>query len=130
MNFQDTYQFSIDDPETFWAKAAEDIDWDKPWDRVLDDSNIPFYRWFKGAKLNTCYNAIDRHVEQGRADQDALIYDSPVTNTQRRYSYREMRDEIARLAGVLKSLGVEKGDRVLIYMPMIPEAVMGMLASA
>ncbi len=130
MNFQETYQFSMQDPEAFWGKAAQDINWDKPWDRVLDDSNIPFYRWFKGAMLNTCYNAIDRHVEQGRAEQAALIYDSPVTDTQRSYTFREMRDEIAHIAGALKSLGVEKGDRVLIYMPMIPQAVMGMLACA
>jgi propionyl-CoA synthetase len=130
MNLQETYQLSIDDPETFWGNAAKDIDWDKPWDKVLDDSNIPFYRWFKGGMLNTCYNAIDRHVEKGRAEQTALIYDSPVTNTQRHYSFLEMRDEIAAIAGVLKSLGVEKGDRVLIYMPMIPQAVMGMLACA
>lgn len=130
MNYQETYQLSMEDPESFWAKAAEAIDWVKPWDRILDDSNPPFYRWFSGGVLNTCYNAIDRHVEQGRADQAALIYDSPVTDTRRSYTFREMQDEVARLAGVLQSQGVEKGDRVLIYMPMIPQAVMGMLACA
>jgi len=130
MNYQETYRLSMEDPELFWGKAAEAIDWDKPWERVLDDSNPPFYRWFSGGMLNTCYNAIDRHVEQGRAEQTALIYDSPVTDTKRSYTFRQMRDEIARIAGMLKSLGVEKGDRVLIYMPMIPEAVMGMLACA
>ena len=130
MNYQQTYQLSMQDPEGFWGSVAEAIDWDKRWDRVLDDSNVPFYRWFSGGLLNTCYNAIDRHVEQGRADQAALIYDSPVTGAKRSYSFREMQDEVSRLAGVLRSQGVEKGDRVLIYMPMIPETVMGMLACA
>lgn len=130
MNYQDTYQSSIDNPQEFWSKAAEAIDWDKKWDSVLNESNPPFYKWFQGGMLNTCYNAIDRHVEQGRADQAALIYDSPVTDTKRTYSYRDMQDEISHLAGALKSLGVEKGDRVLVYMPMVPEAVMGMLACA
>ncbi|MCW8825629.1 MAG: propionyl-CoA synthetase, partial [Gammaproteobacteria bacterium] len=81
MNYQDAYQSSITNPREFWSKAAEAIDWDRPWDTVLDDSNPPFYRWFKGGMLNTCYNAIDRHVEQGRGDQASLIYDSPVTDT-------------------------------------------------
>jgi propionyl-CoA synthetase len=130
MNYQQTYQLSMQDPEGFWGSAAEAIDWDKRWDRVLDDSDVPFYRWFSGGLLNTCYNAIDRHVEQGRADQAALIYDSPVTGEKRSFSFREMQDEVSRLAGVLRSQGVEKGDRVLIYMPMIPETVMGMLACA
>ncbi len=130
MNYQETYQQSMEDPEGFWGKAAEAIDWDKPWDKVLDDSNVPFYRWFSGGMLNTCYNAIDRHVENGRGDQAALIYDSPVTDTQQSISYAEMQDEVSRLAGALQAQGVEKGDRVLVYMPMIPQAVMGMLACA
>ncbi|WP_456408171.1 propionyl-CoA synthetase [Thiolapillus sp.] len=130
MNYQQTYQLSMQQPEIFWGKAAQAIDWYKPWDKVLDDSNPPFYRWFAGGELNTCYNALDRHVEQGRGEQAALIYDSPVTDTKRSYSYRELQTSVASLAGALLALGVEKGDRVLIYMPMIPEAVMGMLACA
>ncbi|GAB4350410.1 MAG: propionyl-CoA synthetase [Gammaproteobacteria bacterium] len=124
------YRRSIEDKEGFWAEAAEKIDWYKRWDKVLDDSNIPFYRWFAGGELNTCYNAVDRHVEGGRADQAAIIYDSPVTNTQRTYTYRELRDAVARFAGALKAQGVTKGDRVIIYMPMVPEAAIAMLACA
>ncbi len=120
----------MDDPQGFWGKAAEELIWDKKWDQVLDDSNAPFYHWFNGGMLNTCYNAIDRHVNEGRADQLAIIYDSPVTNTKQNFTFRELQDEVACLAGVLKSLGVEKGDRVLIYMPMIPQTAMGMLACA
>ena len=128
--YESTYRRSLEDPNGFWAEAAEGIDWDKRWERVLDDSNPPMYRWFVGGKLNTCHNAIDRHVEQGRADQPALIYDSPVTDTIRSYTYRELRDQVARCAGALRNQGVQKGDRVIIYMPMIPEAVMAMLACA
>jgi propionyl-CoA synthetase len=122
------YQRSIDDPDGFWAEAARDIHWDREWDQVLDRSNPPSYRWFPGAQLNTCYNALDRHVLDGRADQAALIYDSPITGTQRTYSYRELRDEVARIAGAMAARGVTKGDRVIIYMPMVPEAAMAMLA--
>lgn len=118
------------DPELFWARAAADVHWYKTWDKVLDRSRAPFYRWFAGAKVNTCYNALDVHVDNGRADQPALIYDSPVTGIYRQYTYRELRDMVAELAGVLRTLGVEKGDRVIIYMPMVPEAAMGMLACA
>jgi propionyl-CoA synthetase len=128
--YAEAYRRSLDDPEGFWGDAAKAIDWDKPWDRVLDQSNPPFYRWFKGARLNTCYNALDRHVERGRADQTALIYDSPVTNTIKRFTYRELRDDVAKLAGALQAHGVKKGDRVILYMPMVPEAVMAMLACA
>ena len=128
--YAEAYRRSLADPEGFWGDAAKAIDWDKPWDRVLDTSNPPFYRWFKGARLNTCYNALDRHVERGRADQAALIYDSPVTNTIKRFTYRELRDDVAKLAGVLQAHGVKKGDRVILYMPMVPEAVMAMLACA
>lgn len=130
MNHQQTYQRSMRNPEAFWGEAAQDIDWYKPWDKVLDDSNAPFYRWFPGGELNTCHNAVDRHVERGRGDQVALIHDSPVTGSQRKYSYRQLQEAVARLAGALREQGVEKGDRVLIYMPMIPEAVMAMLACA
>ncbi|HVS63318.1 MAG TPA: propionyl-CoA synthetase, partial [Thermoanaerobaculia bacterium] len=122
------------DPEGFWAAAAEPLHWQRRWDRVLDDSAAararPLYRWFTGATTNTCYNALDRHVAGGRADQPALIYDSPVTGTQRTLTYRELLDATARFAGGLRALGVERGDRVLIYMPMVPEAVVAMLACA
>jgi propionyl-CoA synthetase len=128
--YHDAHRRSLEDPEGFWGEAAEDIHWYRKWDRVLDDSAAPFYRWFPGGEVNTCYNAVDRHVEAGRADQAALIYDSPVTDTIRTYTYGELRDEVARCAGMLASLGVGKGDRVIIYMPMIPEAVISMLAVA
>ncbi|MGN6429630.1 MAG: propionyl-CoA synthetase [Gaiellaceae bacterium] len=128
--FDEVYRQSLDDPEGFWAEAAAAIDWDAPWTRVLDDSAAPFYRWFVGGRLNTCHNALDRHVEGGRGDQLALIYDSPVTTSRATYTYRELRDEVARFAGVLAAQGVERGDRVVIYMPMVPEAVIAMLACA
>src|SRR5262245_45739504 len=119
-----------DDPQELWAEAAEAIQWFKKWDRVLDASRAPFYRWFSGAMLNTCYNALDRHVENGRANQLALIYDSPVTQTIKTFTYRELLDDVARFAGALARLGVQKGDRVIVYMPMVPEAVVAMLACA
>ncbi len=129
--FQAAYQRSIDDPEGFWGDAAADLVWTKPWDKVLDDSGAPFYRWFAGGELNTCYNCLDRHVEDGRGAQAAIIYDSPVTGgTQRTITYAALRDEVAQTAGALKALGVEKGDRVIVYMPMIPEAAVAMLACA
>jgi len=121
---------SLVDREGFWAEAAQAIDWEKRWDAVLDGSRPPFYRWFRGARLNTCFNALDRHVDGGRARQTALIYDSPVTGTVQKFTYRELRDEVALLAGALRMHGVQKGDRVLIYMPMVPEAAMAMLACA
>ena len=124
------YAASVADPEGFWATAASGIHWDSPWDRVLDDSAAPLYRWFTGGRLNTCYNAIDRHVLNGRAEQAAVIWDSPVTNTKRTLTYRELRDEVARFAGVLRSLGVAQGDRVIIYMPMVPETLIAMYACA
>ncbi|MBT8079688.1 MAG: propionyl-CoA synthetase [Gammaproteobacteria bacterium] len=124
------YRQSIEDPENFWAAAAENIHWERRWDRVLDRRNDPLFRWFSGARLNTCFNALDRHVDAGRAEQPALIYDSPVTGTQRSISYRALRDETARFAGVLASRGIARGDRVIIYMPMVPEAIVAMLACA
>jgi len=126
----DVYTQWVKDPEGFWAEAGEAIHWYQRWNRVLDSSRPPFYRWFPGAEVNTCYNALDWHVEHGRADQPALIYDSPVTGTIKRFTYRELRDEVARFAGALAGLGVGKGDRVIIYMPMVPEAVVAMLACA
>jgi propionyl-CoA synthetase len=128
--YQELHSRSLTDPEGFWGEAAEDITWIKRWDSVLDGSNPPFYRWFKGGVLNTCYNAVDRHVEAGRGEQNALIYDSPVTGTVQAITYGELRDQVARFAGVLRGLGVEKGDRVIVYMPMIPQAAMAMLACA
>ncbi len=128
--FEAIYRHSLEHPEDFWAQAAAEIDWTEPWDRVLDDSRAPFYRWFTGGRLNTCYNALDRHVERGRADQLALIYDSPVTDTVARFTYRELRDAVAKFAGALAAQGVERGDRVVIYMPMVPETAIAMLACA
>mgnify|MGYP005841711265 CR=1 FL=1 len=124
------YNESIQNPVEFWGRAAKAVHWDRPYDRVLDDTNKPFYRWFAGGELNTCYNALDRHVQGGRADQTALIYDSPVTGTVSRYTYRELLDRVALFAGVLAENGVRKGDTVIIYMPMIPEALVAMLACA
>ena len=128
--YDQAYAASIADPEQFWAAAASALHWDRAWERVLDDSAAPLYRWFSGGELNTCYNAIDRHVLSGRADQKAVIYDSPVTHVKRTITYRELRDEVARFAGMLRSLGVERGDRVIIYMPMTPETLIGMYACA
>ena len=128
--YETVYRRSLDDPEGFWAEAATAIDWDTNWHLVLDDSNAPAYRWFTGGRLNTCYNAVDRHVEAGRAEQAAIIYDSPLADVSRTISYRELRDETALFAGVLAANGIRKGDRVIIYMPMIPEAIVAMLACA
>jgi propionyl-CoA synthetase len=128
--YEEIFAKSIRDPQGFWEEAAGAISWYKKWDRVLDDTEPPFYRWFSDAELNTCYNALDRHVEGGRADQTALIYDSPVTKQIKHFTYRELRDLTAKFAGVLRDKGVKKGDTVVIYMPMIPEAVVAMLACA
>jgi len=129
-DYDAVYRRSLEHPDLFWAEAAEDIHWIKKWDRVLDDSRPPFYRWFSGGVLNTCYNAVDLHVERGRGEQPAMIYDSPVTGTVRTLTYRQLRDEVARFAGALAAMDVVKGDRVIIYMPMVPEAVVAMLACA
>src|SRR5215469_360924 len=127
---QGTFNRSLQDPAGFWGEAAEAVYWYKKWEKVLDDSHQPFYRWFAGGEVNTCYNALDLHVEQGRGNQLALIYDSPVTNTITTFTYRAMRDKVAVFAGALERLGVGKGDRVIVYMPMVPEAVVAMLACA
>ena len=129
-NYLDIHRRSIENPSDFWGEAAEGIDWEKRWDKVLDDSKAPIYRWFSGGRLNTCHNALDRHVANGRGEQAAIIYDSPVTGTQRTISYGELRDEVALFAGALVNNGVKQGDRVIIYMPMIPEAVVAVLACA
>jgi propionyl-CoA synthetase len=128
--YADTYRRSLAENEAFWAEAAEAIDWERRWDRVLDDHRAPFYRWFPGARLNTCWNALDRHVAAGSGERIAMIWDSPVTGRVEHFTYGELRDEVARFAGALEDLFVRKGDRVLIYMPMVPEAAVAMLACA
>ena len=128
--YEEMFRRSIHDPGGFWREAAQAIGWYREPERVLDDSDAPFSRWFVGGELNTCYNALDRHVEGGRAEQLALVHDSPVTQTVRRLTYRDLLDQVARFAGVLGRLGVGKGDRVVIYMSMVPEAVIAMLACA
>ncbi len=130
LKYRDVYEQSINQPDSFWGKAAEAVQWTKKWDKVLDESKKPFYSWFTGGELNTCYNALDYHVESGRKDQVAIIYDSPVTNTVNKISYGELLDTVSRFAGVLSGLGVTKGDTVIIYMPMIPQAMVAMLACA
>jgi propionyl-CoA synthetase len=128
--YDEVYARSLRDPQGFWAAAAEDLYWERRWDRVFDDSRPPFYRWFTGGVLNTCYNALDLHVDRGRGKQRALVYDSPVTDTVKTFTYAELRDEVARVAGALLRQGIGKGERVIIYMPMVPEAVIAMLACA
>ena len=129
-SYQSVYDGWTTDPEGFWAKAAEDIDWFSPYETVFDADQGAYGRWFAGGKTNTCFNCLDRHVERGRADQPALIYDSPITGAKRSYSYGALLDEVKALAAVLEDQGIAKGDRVIIYMPMIAEAVMAMLACA
>ncbi len=128
--YDEVFKRSIHGPEGFWGEAAENIDWYKKWDKVLDESNKPFYRWFSGGEMNTCYNAVDRHVQDGRGDQTAIIYDSPVTDQIQKISYKELLSHVSKCAGALKSLGVSKGDTVIIYMPMVPQAAVAMLACA
>ncbi len=132
--YQAVYDRSMKDPEGFWGEAAEALHWDRRWDRVLDDSEVKygatFYRWFSGGQINTCYNAVDRHVENGRGDQAAIIHDSPVTGSKTVITYRQLQERVSRFAGVLRDLGVGKGDRVIVYMPMVPEAAIAMLACA
>ncbi|NNU81319.1 propionyl-CoA synthetase [Halovulum dunhuangense] len=130
MGYAETYAAWQADPEGWWTEAARALDWDRFPTRALDDANPPIYRWFADGEMNTCHNALDRHVAAGRGDQAAIIHDSPVTGTKRTLTYAEMRDATARLAGALRARGVEKGDSVIIYMPMVPEAVIAMLACA
>ena len=129
-SYADIYEKSIRDPDGFWEPVAEDCFWYKKWDKVLDDSAKPFYKWFSGAQTNTCYNAVDLHVDNGRGDQAAIIYDSPVTDTIKTYTYTDLKEQVSLFAGALSAKGVTQGDRVIIYMPMIPEAVFAMLACA
>ena len=128
--YQAQFDRSIEHREDFWGDIAADVHWDKPWDKVLDDSNEPHYRWFSGAEVNTCYNALDLHVAEGRGEQNALIYDSAMTGEVRHYTYRQLTEETAQFAGALAGLGVTRGSRVIIYMPMIPQAAIAMLACA
>jgi propionyl-CoA synthetase len=128
--YHDIYARSMRDPEGFWGEAAQAIDWYEPAQKVFDPDAGVYGRWFTGASCNTCYNAIDRHVARGRAAQAAIIYDSPVTGTKRVISYAELLKEVETLAAVLRDFGVQKGDRVILYMPMVPEALFAMYACA
>lgn len=129
-HFRDIYRRSLDAPQDFWAEAAQAIDWQTPWSKVLDDANAPLYRWFAGGCLNTCYNAVDRHVENGRGGQVAVIHDSPVTESRRKITFEQLKDDVATFAGVLVANQVGKGDRVIVYMPMVPETIVAILACA
>lgn len=130
MGYSDVYASWKADPEGFWMNAAKAIDWASPPSKALDDSNAPLYEWYTDATVNTCYNAVDRHVENGRADQVAIIHDSPITGTVTKITYAELKERVASLAGALRAKGIEKGDRVIIYMPMVPQALEAMLACA
>jgi propionyl-CoA synthetase len=129
-SYAEAYQHSLEDPDSFWSEAATQLNWFRKPSIILDGSHSPLYRWFSDGTLNTCFNALDRHVATGRADQTALIYDSPVTSTQFSYTFADLTELTAKCAGILRAIGVTKGDRVLIYLPMIPEAVISMLACA
>ena len=130
MRYSTVFEASLQDAERFWSEAAKDIRWTRPWDRVLDASDAPYYRWFSGGELNTCYNALDLHIDEGNGDRTALIYDSAMTQSRQTFSFAQLRDAVADFAGVLAARGVSKGDRVIVYMPMVPEAVIAMLACA
>ena len=130
MGYKEVYEGWKQDPEGFWMKAAEAIDWVEKPSKALFDDNAPLYEWFKDAQVNTCWNAVDRHVEAGRGDQTAIIYDSPITGVKDKISYADLQTRVASLAGALRAKGIEKGDRVIIYMPMIPQALEAMLACA
>ena len=130
MGYSAIYQSWDSDPEGFWMEAANAIDWIKPPSFALNSSQAPLFEWFTDAEVNTCYNALDRHVESGRADQTAIIYDSPITRTIQHISYQALLEQTAKLAGALGASGITKGDRVIIYMPMIPQTIVAMLACA
>ena len=129
-NFKEIYTKSINDPENFWKEASNDVFWFKKPTKILNKSNPPFYKWFEDGVTNTCYNALDIHIDQGKGKRTALIYDSPITGNKSKYTYEELKVKVSKFAGALKEQGVNKGDRVIIYMPMIPEAVIAMLATA
>jgi propionyl-CoA synthetase len=130
MGYAETHRRSIEDPQGYWGELAEELHWFKPWDKVLDDSNPPFYRWFVGGETNLCYNAVDRHALGARRGQAALIWESAETGESRTLTFFELYREVNRLAAVMQNLGVRKGDRVIIYMPMVAEAIFAMLACA
>ena len=127
-NYQDIYDSSINNKEEFWENAAKDIFWYKKPTKILNSSNPPFYKWYEDGITNTCYNAIDIHIDNGKGDKTAIIYDSPITGVKKKFTYNQLKEKVSLLAGALKNQGVTKGDRVIIYMPMIPEAVFAMLA--
>ena len=126
--FDKIYQSSIKNPESFWQEVSNDIFWFKKPTKILNNSNPPFYKWFEDGVTNTCYNALDLHIEEGRGEKLALIYDSPITGNKKQFTYSELKQKVSKFAGALRKQGVNKGDRVIIYMPMIPEAVIAMLA--
>ena len=126
--FNNIYQNSLKNPENFWQEVSNDIFWFKKPTKILNKSNPPFYKWYEDGKTNTCYNALDIHIDQGRGDKLAVIYDSPITGNKKQFTYKELREKVSKFAGALRNQGVDKGDRVIIYMPMIPEAVIAMLA--
>ena len=126
--FSEIYSSSINNPEEFWKKISDDMFWFKKPTKILNQSNPPFYKWYEDGVTNTCYNALDVHIDQGRSNRAALIYDSPVTGNKNIFTYKELRDKVSKFAGALQNQGISKGDRVAIYMPMIPEAVIAMLA--
>ena len=129
-SFKNIYESWKKNQIQFWRNQSEDIVWKTKPSKILDDTNAPFYKWFPEATLNTSYNAIDRHVIAGRGEQDAIIYDSPITNVKRKISYSQLQYQVSQFAGALLNQGLQKGDRVIIYMPMIPEAIVSMLACA
>ena len=127
-NYKEIYDKSLKNPEEFWQKVSEDVFWFKKPTKILKKNNPPFYKWFEDGVTNTCYNALDLHIDQGRGDKTALIYDSPITGNKAKFTFKELKKKVSKFAGALDKQGVKKGDRVIIYMPMIPEAVVAMLA--
>ena len=128
MDFKDLYQKSINKPEEFWKEISNDIFWFKKPTKILNNTKPPFYKWFEDGVTNSCYNALDIHVDEGRGDKTALIYDSPITGSKAKFSFKQLKEKVSKFAGALSNQGVKKGDRVIIYMPMVPEAVVAMLA--
>ena len=127
-NFKEIYENSINNAENFWKEISNDIFWFTKPTKILNKSNPPFYKWFEDGITNTCYNALDIHIDQGRGEKLALIYDSPITDNKKQFTYKKLREKVSKFAGALRNQGINKGDRVIIYMPMIPEAVIAMLA--
>ena len=126
--YKEIYDSSISKKENFWKEVAENIFWYKKPSKILNSSNPPFYKWYEDGTTNTCYNAIDFHIDNGRGEKLAIIYDSPITGSKKTFTYNQLKEKVSLFAGALKNQGINKGDRVIIYMPMIPEAVIAMLA--